>query len=254
MASGVTRQASRQKRETRSDDLAHRLESEVLSGAIAPGTRLDEQTLARRFGVSRTPVREALRHLASSGLVQIRAHQGAVVRQLTLPELLEMFQVMAELEGLGARLAARRINSQTIDRLRQSHEACQRFAAKREEERFFEENNRLHDIILTASRNKFLIDEVHRLVGRVNPYRRFVTQNPGVMEKSVIEHEAVISAIEKGDGAAAHELMRGHLNMLGQEAGDFAASISTIGRPSTAEEPGAPAPRRPRRGAAPVPR
>jgi DNA-binding GntR family transcriptional regulator len=229
---GTTARDGRRKKATRSEDLAHRLESEILSGTVPPGTRLDEQSLARRFGVSRTPVREALRHLASSGLVQIRAHHGAIVRQLTLHELIEMFQVIAELEGLGARLAARRITAQDRVQLKQSHEAGMRHAEKREEALFFEENNHLHDIILLASRNKFLIDEVHDLIRRVNPYRRFVTQNPGVMEKSVVEHAAVIAAIEKGDGAAAHDLMRAHLNMLGEEAGDFVASVSLLGKSS----------------------
>lgn len=85
---------------SRAQDLLHKLEEEIFLGKLQPGTRLDEKLLAKRFNVSRTPVREALWHLASSGLVEIRRHQGAIVRQLTLVELVEMFQVMAELEGL----------------------------------------------------------------------------------------------------------------------------------------------------------
>ena len=227
---GPTVPAGTRKR-THSEDLARSLEAEILSGAVQPGAHLDEQSLARRFGVSRTPVREALRHLASSGLVSIRAHQGAIVRQLTLPELIEMFQVLAELEGLGARLAARRITKEDREKLRQSHKACKQYATRRDEAQFFEENYRLHDVMLLASQNKFLIERAHDLTRRVNPYRRFVTRHPGMMEKSVIEHAAVIDAVERGDGAAAHDLMRSHLNMLGEEAGDFIASMSTFGRP-----------------------
>jgi DNA-binding GntR family transcriptional regulator len=195
---------------------------------MLPGTRLDEQTLATRFGVSRTPVREALRQLASSGLVEIRAHQGTIVKQLTLTELLEMFQVMAEMEGLSARLAARRIEKEEIEALRASHEACQRHSKAGDKDAFFHENNELHDIILTASRNRFLIEKVQELRRRVNPYRRYVTKQPGVMEKSVDEHASFIAAIETGDGAAAHDLMRSHLNMLGGEAGDFIAIMSLM--------------------------
>ena len=227
---GATVERKRKKAMTRTEDLVRRIEGAVLSGAVLPGTRLDEQTLAARFDVSRTPVREALRQLASSGLVQIRPHHGAVVRQLTIPELLEMFQVVAELEGLAARLAARRITRQGLSKLRQSHETCKRHAESREEEAFFAENNRLHEIVLLASRNKFLIDQVHEMTRRVIPYRRYVTQQPGVMEKSVDEHAAVVAAIESGAGAAAHDLMRSHLNMIGEEAGDFVTVLSTIGK------------------------
>jgi DNA-binding GntR family transcriptional regulator len=211
--------------------MAHRLESEILNGTLAPGTRLDEHSLARRFGVSRTPVREALRQLVSSGLVSIRPHQGAVVRQLTLAELIEMFQVVAELEGLGARLAARRIGKAEKDQLRLSHQACKQHAKKRDEESFLNENNRLHDIILLASANRFLISETRKLVRRVNPYRRFVTQRPGVMEKSILEHAEIIAAVESGNGVAAHDLMRAHLNMLGEEAGDLVISMASVHAP-----------------------
>ena len=89
------------------DGLVRLLEDDILNSILKPGDRLDEQSLARRFEVSRTPVREALRHLASSGLIEIRKNQGATVKRLTTAELIEMFQVMAEYEGLSARLSAR---------------------------------------------------------------------------------------------------------------------------------------------------
>jgi DNA-binding GntR family transcriptional regulator len=225
---GLPHQKKRDRAQTRSQDLAQLLESEILGGEMLPGTRLDEQSLATRFGVSRTPVREALRQLASSGLVEIRAHQGAIVKQLTLTDLLEMFQVMAELEGLSARLAARRIEKAEIEALRASHHACERHSRAGDKDAFFDENNRLHDIILTASRNKFLIEKVHELRRRVNPYRRYVTKQPGVMQKSIDEHASFIAAIANGEGAEAQDLMRSHLNMLGGEAGDFIAILSLM--------------------------
>lgn len=234
-STGATARGAKLKKPTRSDDMAHRLESEILNGTLPPGTRLDEHSLARRFSVSRTPVREALRQLVSSGLVNIRPHHGAVVRQLTLAELIEMFQVVAELEGLGARLAARRISKAERDELRSSHEACKQHAKKRDEESFLNENYRLHDILLLASRNRFLISETRKLVRRVNPYRRFVTQRSGVMEKSILEHAAVIAAVENGDGVAAHDLMRAHLNILGEEAGDLVISMAAIPVPPMSE-------------------
>jgi DNA-binding GntR family transcriptional regulator len=234
-STGAAARGAKLKKPTRSDDMAHRLESEILNGTLPPGSRLDEHGLARRFGVSRTPVREALRQLVSSGLVNIKPHHGAVVRQLTLAELIEMFQVVAELEGLGARLAARRINKSEREELRASHEACKQHAKKRDEEAFLNENYHLHDIILVASRNRFLISETRKLVRRVNPYRRFVTQRTGVMEKSILEHGAVIAAVESGDGVAAHDLMRAHLNILGEEAGDLVISMASIPEPPASD-------------------
>jgi DNA-binding GntR family transcriptional regulator len=140
-----------------------------------------------------------------------------------------MFQVMAELEGLSARLAARRISKEEILELRRSDEACRRHAKAGQEDAFFDANSKLHDTILLASRNKFLIEKVHELRRRVDPYRRYVTKQPGVMDKSVEEHAAFVAAIEAGNGPAAHDLMRSHLNMLGGEAGDFIAFLSGIG-------------------------
>jgi DNA-binding GntR family transcriptional regulator len=223
-----SRTGQAEKTKTRSEELLHRLESEILSGAIPPGTRLDEQTLAKRFAVSRTPVREVLWHLASSGLVQMRPHHGAVVRQFTITELVEMFQVMAEMEGLCARLAARRVTPQDRILLRASHEACEAAVNARDEAAFFAENNVFHEIISNASRNKFLITQQRDLRRLLDPYRRYLTRQPERMEKSIAEHGAVLDAIERGDPSAAGDTMRFHVNMLGEEAGDFIAVLSGI--------------------------
>lgn len=220
------------RRLSRVESLLQILEADILRGAYAPGDRLDEQQLARRFKVSRTPVREALRHLASSGLIDMRRHQGAIVKQLTFAELSEMFQVMAELEGLCARLAARRIGPDERVRLRRFHELCKTCLGKLDHEGFFEANNDFHEVIFQASRNNFLIEEASALRKRVNPYRRYITYQPGRMAQSVREHDRVVGAIESGDGEAAHRLMREHVNMLGEGAGDFVATLSGFARPA----------------------
>ena len=219
--------ASKGQRRTRSEDLLCQLESDILNGVLRPGTRLDEQALAARFKVSRTPVREALWHLGSSGLVQIRPHQGAVVTQLTVASLLEMFQVMAELEGLCARLAARRMSREERAELRAIHERCSECASGGDEDGFFQGNVHLHDAICVSARNRFLLQQVRDLRKRLNPYRRILTHQPGVMPQSVEEHEQFVCAIENGDGPAAHDVMRSHLNMLGAEACDLVAALST---------------------------
>jgi DNA-binding GntR family transcriptional regulator len=95
---------------TLAESLRQQLEEAIAAGHLEPGSRLDEQEIAQRFGVSRTPVREAFRLMAANNLVELRGRQGATVRAIEAPALVEMFQVMAELEGLCARLAARRVS------------------------------------------------------------------------------------------------------------------------------------------------
>lgn len=201
------------------------LEEEILSGTLAPGERLDEQALARRFGASRTPVREALRHLASSRLVELKPRQGAVVMALSIPELIEIFEVMAELEGLCARLAARRSSPEERDALRVAHEACRERMQSNDPESFYRENRRFHEIIYSATHNGYLRETTRALRSRVGPYRRYVTYQPGRMAKSVVEHEKVLQAILAGDAASAQNLMREHVNLLGDGFADFVSIL-----------------------------
>src|SRR3546814_18041549 len=109
---------------SRKDLLAERLEEDIVSGRFAPGERLDEVSLATSFGVSRTPVREVLQRLASSGLVELRPRRGAIVAQISIGRLVEMFEVMAELEGMCGRLAARRMPA-AIGRASGRERGCQ---------------------------------------------------------------------------------------------------------------------------------
>jgi DNA-binding GntR family transcriptional regulator len=216
-------------RPTRSEELVHRLEEEIFDGRLKPGTRLDEQELAQRFKVSRTPVREAIRHLVSSGLVAQRRHQGAVVKALTITELFEMFQVMAELEGLCARLAARRMTADERKRMLAVHQQCLGRLQAGDHVGFFESNNELHDVISAGSHNRFLDEKTQELRKRVNPYRYIITYQPGRMGDSDDEHEAVIQAIESHDGEEAHRLMRDHVNLLGESAADAIALLRADG-------------------------
>lgn len=222
------RKSTAKRRTLRAEDLLARLEEAIIDGSFAPGMRLDERILAERFKVSRTPVREALWHLAASGLVEMRPRRGAVVKELSITELIEMFQMLAELEGLCARLAARRMTAEERARLRDAHRACEERLAACDQEGFFAANNEFHEIVFVGSHNAFVQQESRRLRNRVNPYRRYITHQPGRMTKSVAEHAAVVGAIEAGDGEAAHHLMRIHLNVLGEGAADLIASFSVL--------------------------
>jgi DNA-binding GntR family transcriptional regulator len=209
----------------RYEELRSILEQAIIKGDLPPGTRLEEQELARKYGVSRTPVRETLRLLASTGLIEMRARQGAVVATLTIPRLIEMFQVMAELEGLCARLAARRATPRAIEQMEESHRACAESLASNDAEAFYEANRVYHEAIYSASNNQFLEETTRSLRNRVAPYRRYVTYQPGRMIESIPEHEAVLAAIRKGDGDEADRLMRHHVNLLGDNVADFISSM-----------------------------
>ncbi|WP_210211146.1 GntR family transcriptional regulator [Borborobacter arsenicus] len=216
-------------RETRlsADGLIRLLEDDILNSVLKPGDRLDEQSLARRFEVSRTPVREALRHLASSGLIDIRKNQGATVKRLTTAELIEMFQVMAEYEGLSARLSARRMTTAEIAEMRNWNEECRVRADKEDHDGFYAANNMFHEAIFHGSRNEFLQEESRKLRNRLNAYRRHITTQPRRMQKSVIEHGRIADAIVAGDEDTAHSLMRQHVDLLAGTAADVLLALES---------------------------
>jgi len=211
-------------------DVARRLENEILRGVRMPGERLDERSLAEHFGVSRTPVREALQWLAANGLVTLRGRQGASVAELSVPDLLDAFYVIAELEGMAARQAARRIRPEHRRRLEASHRACAAIADARDHEGFYEENLHFHDIIMESCQNRVLQDQIRSVRALTGPYRLYVTFQPGRMEASIPEHEAIMQAIFTGRGEDACDLMRQHVNLLGEGLSDLLHMIPALRR------------------------
>ncbi|MFC5384780.1 GntR family transcriptional regulator [Aquamicrobium segne] len=209
------------------DSLIRLLESDILNSVLKPGERLDEQSLARRFDVSRTPVREALRHLASSGLIDIRKNQGATVKSLTTTELIQMFQVMAEYEGLSARLSARRMTTAEIAEMRSWNAECEMRAEAEDYDGFYAANTRFHDMIFQGARNEFLQEESRKLRNRLNAYRRHITTQPRRMQKSVGEHNRITDAITAGDEDTAHSLMRQHVDLLAGTAADVLLALES---------------------------
>ena len=210
--------------ETLASGIHRRLAVEIASGHLAPGSRLDEQEVALRFNASRTPVREAFRALAAERLVELRGRQGATVRAIGVHDLIDMFQVMAELEGLCARLAARRASPAHLEELQASHQALIDRAASGPDA-FYDANQVFHEIIYEASCNGFLAEQTRTLRNRVAAYRRRVTRRPGRVGDTIREHAAVIVAIADGDAEAAHTSMRAHLTLLGDDLMDFIAAF-----------------------------
>lgn len=210
---------------TLAESLRRRLEAEISAGRYPPGTRLDEQEVAGRYGVSRTPVREAFRLLAAGELVELRGRQGAVVRSIRATALVEMFQVMAELEGLCARLAARRITEVQRARLIATHEGLVAVAPTRDVDAFYEANLEFHEVVYEAARNAFLAERTRALRNQVGSYRRRVTHLPNRIADTIREHEAIRDAILEHRDEEAGRLMRDHVNLLGDRLLDFLAAF-----------------------------
>ena len=202
------------------------IEDDIVEGRLAPGERLDEVGLAARHGVSRTPVREALRRLAETGLVTLRPRRGAVVAALEPTRVAEAFEVMAELEAMAGRLAARRIRAKEIAALRLIHAECEAAAAHGHADGYYAANGRFHHLVYTAAGNGFLLGEATKLHARLKPYRRLQLRAPRRLAASLAEHEAVLAALEAGDGAAAADALRAHVSVQGERFGDLLRLMS----------------------------
>ena len=210
---------------TLAESLRQQLEGAIAAGHLEPGSRLDEQEIAQRFGVSRTPVREAFRLMAANHLVELRGRQGATVRAIKAEALIEMFQVMAELEGLCARLAARRVSQAWGNEISEIHQRLVATGETGDIDVFYDVNQEFHEAIYEASRNAFLADQTRRLRNQVAAYRRRVTRMPNRIADTVREHEAIMQAILAHDPERAHSTMRDHVNLLGDNLLDFLAAF-----------------------------
>jgi DNA-binding GntR family transcriptional regulator len=207
------------------DRLRWQLEEEIATGRLPGGMRLDESGLARRFGVSRTPVREALGSLASAGLVETRPRQGAVVAGLSLGDLIQMFEVMAELEALCTRLAARRMTEAERRHLEGTLHACFDAADPSRPNDYYEANLAFHEAIYAGSHNPYLAEQTRQLRNRLQPYRRTQLTGPGRIETSCREHAEIVEAIRHADAISAEGAMRRHVTIQADTFAELAAHL-----------------------------
>src|SRR4051794_8061469 len=210
---------------TRAEELRLQLADEIVRGVLAPGSGLDETDIARRFSVSRTPVREALRQLVASGLVESRAHRGAVVAQPSIERLTGMFEAMAELEAICAGLAAERMPAADRQKLEAIHEELRVLSYAGNPERFHEVNERFHNAIYAGSQNGYIAEMTLATRVRVQPFRRAQFRNLGRLAKSHAEHDRVVVAIMRGDKTGAAAAMRAHIELVRDEYELYAVTV-----------------------------
>ena len=214
------------------DKLAATLQARMLSGELVSGTRLRQAALAEEFGVSRTPIREALRKLQANGLIELRPHRGALVRAPSPREIRDAYEVRAELEGLAAELAAQRIHQEQLDLLHRSQaqfrealahtielrsSAVAEFDPAEETERWGRANDGFHQTIQAAAANDVLVAmllHLHRSYPR-DLTRTVLGESATLLAENVGEHEAILDAIERRDAAEARALMLKHVRHAG---------------------------------------
>lgn len=212
--------------------LKDRIENDIIEGRLRPSERLDEVRLAEQHGVSRTPIREALRHLAASGLIELRPHRGAVVAEIGPARLVEMFEVMAELEAMCGRLAARRMTRPDHVELELCHRRCAGAAQRENYDDYYYENVRFHATIYKAAGNQFLADHAMSLSRRLQPYRRLQLRVGNRMAISLAEHEQIVAALIAGDAERAAATLRAHVTVQGERFSDLVASLRALRQPA----------------------
>lgn len=211
-----------------SQKLRDELEDDIINGRMQPGERLDPEALAARFGVSRTPIREAIQQLVANRLVKVIPKRGTFVAEVGIAELIEMFEVMAELEGMCGRLAARRITSAQLQDLTDALRSCETAASGGSADNYYYENGRFHRCIYAASQNGFLATEAQHLHDRLKPYRRLQLRVRNRIQGSLAEHMGIVDAIAQGDEPQAEKLLREHVLVQGKRFSDLVASMGRL--------------------------
>lgn len=201
------------------------VERDIVLGRFKPGDRLDEEELAKVYATSRTPIREALRSLASVGMVSIRPRRGAVVVRLTVSEIVEAFEIVAELEALAARLACERADDAQIREIGRLHQLCKVAAQSGTAEEYLNANNQFHEAIWKASGNTFLVEQIRLVERRLAPYRHAITFEPGRQARGVEEHEDIAIALSKREPVTAAIAMRKHVMILADDALNLARNL-----------------------------
>ena len=218
-------------RKTHTDIIRSTIEEEILTGVLIPGAALDEEKLAKRFEVSRTPVREAMLQLAQHGLIEKESRRSARVMKLDLRRLIQIFETVSELEGLCARFAARRITSTELKELKASLLASQEAMEVRDTKKYATLGRHFHYLIIKATHNEVLMETTNKIALHTRPYRRFQVSRVDGMHTNDRDHSEILKAIEMGDEETAYELMRRHVTFQGDVLAEY-ISMTDLARAS----------------------
>ena len=198
-------------------EVAERLRQRIFAHELTPGTWIDEQKLAEQYGISRTPLREALKVLASEGLVELKPRRGCYVTEISRRDLDDLFPLIAMLEGRCAAEAVSKAKPADIAALKQIHDALEKAAHDERIEAFFEANQEFHRKVQELSGNRWLLQVIQDLRKVLKLSRMHSLSLEGRLQQSLDEHRLIMAAIAGGDAKRAEQLMHDHL-LSGREA------------------------------------
>lgn len=208
---------------TTAEHLVRAIADAIMAGEWQPGDKLDEIGLAARFSVSRTPIREALSQLGATGLVEKRPNRGAVVSSVSEAHLASMFEAMAELEAVCARLAAGRMTLEERQELESAHKASAALVRAGDMEAYETHNIAFHTRLYEGAHSPHIFELVTNTRSRLAPFRRAQFRLPTRLSQSFLEHEAIVTAILRGDSAAAEQAARAHVSIVSEASASITA-------------------------------
>ena len=192
------------------EDVADRLREQIFSKLLAPGSWLDEQSLALQFGISRTPMREAIKALASEGLVTMKMRRGAYVTEVNRGDLGQIYTVLSLLESQAARESALQATEDELNLLDHLHHRLEKAAADRDIEQFFDINGKFHELIQEIAGNRWMNGVITDLRKVLKLHRKDSLTSTGRLQSSLLEHREILQAILRRDESAAEAAMQKH--------------------------------------------
>jgi DNA-binding GntR family transcriptional regulator len=197
---------------TIADEISSKLTEDIINGVFLPGEKLEEQAIAERFEVSRTPVRDAFKQLASTGLIESRPHRGVTVVELELDQINYLFEAMGEIEAICARMCAQRMTNFERRALENLYQQEANVLQKKEDAAYFVYNEAVHSAIHKGSHNQALVEIAQDLRRRLSPFRRSTFFREGNWpDQTSMEHDEVIQAILASDMEGAFKAMNAHI-------------------------------------------
>ncbi len=208
-------------RRTLHSEVLNQLRDMIIEGRLAPGARINEGQIGTILGVSRTPLREAIKSLTSEGLVEIVPAKGAVVRRFTEHDLVNILQVLKAVEQLGARLTCANASDQTISDICDIHDRMMKLYKAGKRLDYFKLNQAIHTSFVQASGNEFLAETHEALQARIKRLRYVGNSEPSKWERAVAEHVEMIAALKKRDADTLAEVVGRHLDATVTRVKDF---------------------------------
>jgi DNA-binding GntR family transcriptional regulator len=205
-----------ERHQTLREKILETIREAILKGTLKPGEKVAEPELAERFGISRTPIREAFRQLESEGYLTVIPRKGAVVTSLSERDVEEFYAIKSILEGYAAHIAAQRLADRDIERLEAINSRLQQLAEESDVKTFFRVHNEFHELFIRAAGNEKLFELISQMMMKFNRLRMASLSLPGRMEISVQEHKKIIEAFKAHNGERADNLVRKTASIGGQ--------------------------------------